>query len=85
MKRLRRVAVSPRSVLNRAEPELPDMVHEFTETVYLAQRNGTVVESIAVAVPDDGAGSFDQPGCRMPILAATSVQPTPGGNASAVP
>ena len=85
MERLRRVAVSPRSVLNMVEPELHDLVREFAETTSEARRNGTVVESIAVAAPDDSAGSIGQPGCKMPIHAATSVQPTPGGKACATP
>ncbi|WP_347309934.1 IclR family transcriptional regulator [Defluviimonas sp. SAOS-178_SWC] len=74
MERLCRLAVAPPSVVDMAEPELHELVREFSETAYLAQLNGTSVESIAIAVPQDGEMTYVQPGRVMPIHATASAK-----------
>lgn len=74
MDRLCTLAVSPPSVIAMVEPELHELVREFSETAYLTQLNGTVVEAIATAVPDDGEMTYVQPGRVMPIHATASAK-----------
>lgn len=74
MERLCRLAVSPPSVIELVEPELHELVREFSETAYLAQLNGTSVELIATAVPHEGEMTYVQPGRVMPIHATASAK-----------
>lgn len=74
MERLCRLAVSAPSVVDMVDPELHELVREFSETAYLAQLNGTSVESIATAVPHDGEMTYVQPGRIMPIHATASAK-----------
>lgn len=74
MERLCTLAVSPPSVVAMVEPELHELVREFSETAYLAQLKGTTVESIAIAMPDDGEMTYVQPGRIMPIHASASAK-----------
>lgn len=72
--RLCRLVVSPPSVVDMVEPELHELVREYSETAHLAQLKGTTVESIAIAVPNDGEMTYVQPGRVMPIHAAASAK-----------
>lgn len=74
MERLCRLAVSPPSVIDMVDPELHELVREFSETAYLAQLKGTSVESIAIAMPNDGEMTYVQPGRVMPIHATASAK-----------
>ncbi|WP_415183068.1 IclR family transcriptional regulator [Phaeovulum sp.] len=74
MLRICMLAVAPPSVIAMVEPELHELVREFSETAYLTQLNGMVVESIATAVPDDTAGAYVQPGRAMPMHATASAK-----------
>lgn len=74
MQRLCTLAVAPPSVIAMVEPELHQIVREFSETAYLTQFTGTMVESIATAVPDGGEMAYVQPGRAMPLHAAASAK-----------
>lgn len=74
MQRICSLAVAPPSVIAMVEPELYELVREFSETAYLTQLNGLVVESIATAVPDDGEKTYVQPGRVMPMHATASAK-----------
>ena len=72
MQRICMLAVAPPSVIAMAEPELHELVRQFSETAYLTQLNGQVVESIVTAMPDDGEMTYVQPGRGMPMHATAS-------------
>jgi DNA-binding IclR family transcriptional regulator len=72
--RLCMLAVAPPSVIAMATPELHELVRRHHETAYLARLNGTTVESIAMATPEDSARSFVQPGRVMPFHATASAK-----------
>ncbi|WP_413875984.1 IclR family transcriptional regulator [Albidovulum sp.] len=74
MQRLCTLSVTPTSVIALVEPELHQIVREFSETAYLTQFTGTTVESIATAVPDGGDMAYVQPGRAMPLHAAASAK-----------
>lgn len=74
MQRMCTLAVAPPSVIAMVEPELHELVREFSETAYLTQLNGQVVESIATVVPDDGEMTYVQPGRVMPMHATASAK-----------
>lgn len=72
MQRICTLAVAPPSVIAMVEPELHELVRQFSETAYLTQLNGLVVESIVTAAPDDGAMTYVRPGRVMPMHATAS-------------
>lgn len=74
MQRLCGLAVTPPSVVAMAEPELHEIVREFSETAFLTQWTGRTVESIATAVPDGGEMAYVQPGRVMPLHATASAK-----------
>lgn len=74
MQRICTLAVAPPSVIAMVEPELYELVREFSETAYLTQLNGLAVESIATVVPDDGEMTYVQPGRVMPMHATASAK-----------
>ncbi len=74
MQRLCTLSVTPTSVIALVEPELHQIVREFSETAYLTQFTGTTVESIATAVPGGGEMAYVQPGRAMPLHAAASAK-----------
>lgn len=74
MVRLCHLAVTPPSIITMARPVLHELVRTHGETSYLAKLSGTVVESVAMDVPQGGDKAYVQPGRTMPFHAAASAK-----------
>jgi DNA-binding IclR family transcriptional regulator len=74
MIRLFHLAHSRATLAALVQPVLQELVTRFGETAFVAKLNGTGVESVASAMPEDFHQSYVQPGRLMPINAAASAK-----------
>lgn len=72
LKRLCMLAAGPPTLAGIAEPELDELARRHHETAFLARLDGSVVTSVAMATPSDGARTYVQPGRIMPFHASAS-------------
>jgi DNA-binding IclR family transcriptional regulator len=68
------LALTPPSLAAMVAPVLHGLVKAHGETAYLAKLCGTIVESVAMEVPQGGGKAYVHPGRIMPLHAAASAK-----------